>query len=178
MILLKFFNRLGKILDVILYHITNVLMVVILIATITQVIYRYVLQTSIAWTEEAARYGMLMMVFLGASLGVSKQTHIRLDVMDYVIKKDSPMRKILDALIMIVMLFVISVFTYWSWDFFYYAFEGGQKTVGMGLPYWIPYSTVLIGFVISIIQILRNLFNLFAGTDASPENDKKEDEQS
>lgn len=38
---------------------------------------RYVLESSAAWTEEIARYLLIALVFLGASVGVAKNDHIR-----------------------------------------------------------------------------------------------------
>lgn len=40
---------------------------------------RYVLNDSAAWTEEIARYLLIGVVFIGASIGVSKNNHIQVD---------------------------------------------------------------------------------------------------
>ena len=40
---------------------------------------RYVLNNSAAWTEEIARYLLIGLVFVGASIGVSKNNHIQVD---------------------------------------------------------------------------------------------------
>jgi TRAP-type transport system small permease protein len=40
---------------------------------------RYVLQDSAAWTEEIARYLLLIVVFVGASMGVRRNTHIHVE---------------------------------------------------------------------------------------------------
>ncbi len=40
---------------------------------------RYVLNDSAAWTEEIARYLLIGVVFVGASIGVSRNTHIHVD---------------------------------------------------------------------------------------------------
>ena len=40
---------------------------------------RYVLNDSAAWTEEIARYLLIGVVFVGASIGVSKNNHIQVD---------------------------------------------------------------------------------------------------
>ncbi len=44
-----------------------------------QFITRYVLNDSAAWTEEIARYLLIAVVFVGAGIGVSKNTHIQVD---------------------------------------------------------------------------------------------------
>lgn len=40
---------------------------------------RYVLQDSAAWTEEVARYLLIVVVFMGASMGVRRNTHIHVE---------------------------------------------------------------------------------------------------
>ena len=40
---------------------------------------RYVLNDSAAWTEEIARYLLISVVFIGASIGVTKNNHIQVD---------------------------------------------------------------------------------------------------
>ena len=41
---------------------------------------RYVLNDSVAWTEEIARYLLICVVFIGAAIGVRKNTHIQVDI--------------------------------------------------------------------------------------------------
>ena len=42
---------------------------------------RYVLNDSAAWTEEIARYLLIGVVFVGASIGVAKNNHIQVDLL-------------------------------------------------------------------------------------------------
>jgi len=44
-----------------------------------QFVTRYVLNDSAAWTEEVARYMLIGVVFIGAAIGVSKNTQIQVD---------------------------------------------------------------------------------------------------
>jgi TRAP-type C4-dicarboxylate transport system permease small subunit len=41
---------------------------------------RYVLNDSAAWTEEIARYLLIAVVFIGASIGIYKNNHIQVDM--------------------------------------------------------------------------------------------------
>lgn len=42
---------------------------------------RYVLNDSLAWTEEIARYLLIGTVFVGASIGVARNNHIQVDLL-------------------------------------------------------------------------------------------------
>lgn len=77
--LLQIVNNLSKL----LYHIANV--GVILVCTmitldiILQVFFRYVLNNSLQWSEETGVYLMIWMVFLGCSLLMRNEEHIRVN---------------------------------------------------------------------------------------------------
>lgn len=47
----------------------------------TQFFTRYALNDSAAWTEEIARYLLIGVVFVGASVGVAKNNHIQVDLL-------------------------------------------------------------------------------------------------
>jgi TRAP-type C4-dicarboxylate transport system permease small subunit len=55
------------------------LLVAIVFAVILQVFVRYVLEMSLIWTEELARYVMIWGAFVGAWLGVRKKAHFSID---------------------------------------------------------------------------------------------------
>ncbi|MBU8908950.1 TRAP transporter small permease, partial [Desertibacillus haloalkaliphilus] len=46
-----------------------------------QVFMRYVMGSSLSWSEELARYCFIWLVYLGISYGVKKQRHIKVDVL-------------------------------------------------------------------------------------------------
>lgn len=52
------------------------------IATVLQVIFRFVLQSPLAWTEETAKYTFIWMTFIGSSLAAKNQSHIRVDMLE------------------------------------------------------------------------------------------------
>jgi len=49
------------------------------ITVLVQFVTRYVLNDSAAWTEEVARYLLIGVVFVGATIGVAKNTQIQVD---------------------------------------------------------------------------------------------------
>lgn len=52
------------------------LMVIVIFA---QVIFRYVFQNSLSWSEELGRYLFVWITFLGAALGIREKAHVALD---------------------------------------------------------------------------------------------------
>ena len=47
---------------------------------------RYVLNDSLAWTEEIARYGLMWVVFIGGAVVTRKNTHIAVELLSNLMK--------------------------------------------------------------------------------------------
>ena len=58
---------------------------------------RYVLNDSLAWTEEIARYGLMWVVFIGGAMVTRRNTHIAVELLSNVMKP-GPLRAALLAL--------------------------------------------------------------------------------
>ena len=51
-----------------------------IVVTLLQVVFRYAVGAPLPWSEEAARYCFVWVVFLGAALGFERGTHIGVDI--------------------------------------------------------------------------------------------------
>ena len=54
--------------------------VVMVIVTLSQVVFRYVLTAPLPWSEELARYCFVWIVFLGAAIGLERGIHLGVDL--------------------------------------------------------------------------------------------------
>ena len=69
----------NRVLDKIIGGILEILMVAMVAVVILQVLARYVIAVSIPWTEEAARYMLAGMTFLGSAIALKEGKHIVVD---------------------------------------------------------------------------------------------------
>lgn len=78
-----------------------------------QVFTRYVLNDPFSWTEEAARYMYVYIVFLGASAAISDRSHVGIDYF----AKALPIKAqwIVSLLVNLAILFVLAQLAYWGW---------------------------------------------------------------
>ncbi|MBM3480129.1 MAG: TRAP transporter small permease [Alphaproteobacteria bacterium] len=78
-----------------------------------QVFTRYVLNDPLSWTEEAARYIYVYIVFLGASAAISDRTHVGIDYF----AKALPVRAqwALSAGVNLLVLSALALLAYWGW---------------------------------------------------------------
>src|ERR1043165_5517350 len=74
---------------------------------------RYVLNDSLAWTEEIARYGLMWVVFIGGAVVTRKNTHIAVELLSNVMKP-GPLRSALLATVDGIKLGFIGLLAYFS----------------------------------------------------------------
>jgi TRAP-type C4-dicarboxylate transport system permease small subunit len=74
---------------------------------------RYVLNDSLSWTEEIARYGLMWVVFVGGAMVTRRNSHIAVELLSNVMKP-GPLRATLLAFVDFVKLFFIGLLA-WLW---------------------------------------------------------------
>src|SRR5512143_3257737 len=74
---------------------------------------RYILNDSLAWTEEIARYGLMWIVFIGGAMVTRRNTHIAVELLSNVMKPGT-MRQVLLAAVDIIKLAFIAFLAYIS----------------------------------------------------------------
>ncbi|MFD1862785.1 TRAP transporter small permease [Planococcus chinensis] len=73
----------GKVIDYMnigIKHFLNIILAVLVTVVFLQVIFRFVLGSPLAWTEELARYSLIWITFLGAAYAMSLKAHIGMEL--------------------------------------------------------------------------------------------------
>ena len=127
--------------------------IVMLLASFAQVVNRNLIQASIGWFEELARYCMIYMALLATELGLRDDTQMAITAF---VDKLSPWgRK--GALIFTKIIIVVfsGVLFVTSFDFLQAQFSFGQTSPGLGVPMYIPYFALPLSFgIITLIQTM------------------------
>lgn len=153
-----------------------VLMTVILFV---QVIARFVFNSSFTWSEEAARYIFIWMIWMSASYGVSNGSHIRVEII-----ADKLKGKARDALELLVDLIVLSsniLMCYLGIVYTARHFVRGTLSNATRFPLWIVYLAFPVGTGLVSLRMIANCVQdigiLVKGHPAkdNEETDKKED---
>ena len=109
----------------------------------TQFFTRYALNNSASWTEEIARYLLIGVVFVGASIGVAKNNHIQVDfVYRYLPAGLARAMAVGVDVVRVAFMVSMSVFTVQMMQKM-----GPLPMTIVDLPMNIVYSVVLFGFV-------------------------------
>lgn len=131
--------------------VTFVLFWILAVVVFVQFFTRYVLNDSLAWTEEVARYLLIAVTFLGATIAVKKNTHIHVEFFyRYLGRRAS---RVLATAVDVIRLLLLGYFIYLSWKIL--NLMGNQRMASIDLPIGLLYWAVLAGFVVMLGRALQ-----------------------
>ena len=110
---------------------------------------RYVLNDSLSWTEEIARYGLMWVVFIGGAMVTRRNTHIAVELLSNVMKP-GPVRAALLALVDFIKLAFLGLLAFVSWTIterMHY-----QRMTVFDLPMSYVYGGVAFGCFLMLIR--------------------------
>ena len=123
---------------------------------ILQVFCRYVLRESLMWSEELARYLMVWVTFVGASIGVKRGAHVGVGILVTALPKN--VQIIVKYLgIVISIIFCITVFVV-SLGILQRQITGRQISPAMRIPMWWAYAAVPAGTFFMTVRFIQILF--------------------
>jgi TRAP-type C4-dicarboxylate transport system permease small subunit len=118
---------------------------------------RYILNDSLSWTEEIARYGLMLLTFLGAAIVVRKNTHIAVEVL---LQLSPPnvarwLLALIDAikLIFLALLFYFSLTIVERMHF--------QRMTVFELPMSIVYGGIAVGCLAMLLRQIQSTWRNF-----------------
>ncbi len=120
------------------------------VVVLTGVFTRYIMNDALPWIEEAARFTLLWMSWLGGGLAVRKGAHI---AAEFLIDFLKPRHR---AAIVLVgqagVLFFLAICVYYG--FILFQRVSFQSTVALGVSMQLPYAAVPVGAALMIYHVL------------------------
>ena len=142
------FNRVCKIMEVILVSIFGLLVIDVL----GQVFSRYVLNTSFAFTEELARFSLIWLSILGAAYLNAKRQHLSMDFL-YQKFSEKTRKKALFFIEICIFLFALIVMVIGGFNLVYTTLHLGQLSGTLRIP---------LGYIYAILPISGLLIMWFS----------------
>jgi TRAP-type C4-dicarboxylate transport system permease small subunit len=120
---------------------------------------RYVLNDSLAWTEEIAANCLVVVVFLGSVMCVRTMRHIQVDLL----YRFLPARvvKVLELLVDTISIAFFAYITWLMWR--YLEIVGEERMVTVDLPRGIVFYAVFAAFALMFVRSAHNLFKDLTG---------------
>jgi TRAP-type C4-dicarboxylate transport system permease small subunit len=150
------------------FWIVGPLFLIMLALMFIQVVYRYILESPLPWSEELCRYLFIITSFLGGAVATAERSHIEINFAELFITKFTPdprerskwglaMNLLRDG----VTIVVSAVIVYESWKYVLDAIHFDQVSVAMEMPMWILSGSILLALILigvhSIFNIILNL---------------------
>ncbi|KJS86088.1 MAG: hypothetical protein JM58_07430 [Peptococcaceae bacterium BICA1-8] len=146
--------------DKLFYFVKILTLIVITVMTLSaflQVIFRYVLEYPLIWTEEIARFMFVWLTFLGSAAAVRTKNHIAMDLL--VNKFPKKMQKSVNLLALAIFLGFCVLLV--KQGIFLTTINMGQTSDALGVPMGFPYLAIPIGSALMAFFIIEDMFNLF-----------------
>jgi TRAP-type C4-dicarboxylate transport system permease small subunit len=121
-------------------YILYLLLTVLIVAVFAQVIFRFVIEQPLAWTEELARYCLVWITFLGAAFAMGKKAHVGLEIVKTSLPKMG--QKIVSILSTIV-----------SVAFFVIIMDHGLELMSQSMTQLSPVLQIPMGVVYAVLPV-------------------------
>lgn len=158
---MKLLNHISRIANDTVEKLLGILGLAMAVIVIAQVFSRYVLNHSLFWSEEMARYLLIWLTFLGASCGYYRKVHPGIDLFSTTFGE--PLRKSLALAVHLVSLCFFCVMVYHGSAFAY--FVRHQISAALALPKWIVFTVIPLS---GALFILHGLVFLLAELQEGP----------
>lgn len=157
------FERINLTIDKIEGFIIASILAIATMLTFTQVIFRYGLNDSIYWAEEAILYLIISMSFLSTSLGIRQGSHITVDVLKAMISKPYlPVFKVISA---IVGMAFAAALLYYGGKLFLVTFMRGQLSPALRVPIASIYALIPITALLQIYRYTAVIYSVYKKYD-------------
>ena len=154
--------KLLQALDRVLDGITLLLLTVLLLVVGAQILTRYVLNYSLFWSEELARYLFIYLVFIGSAIVLRRNGHIQVSV--FVERLPSGVRRGLAIVSDLLLLsFTVIVLIH---GVRLAAMVWTVPTAAMLIPWTLVYLGIVLGMAAMVLAVLGSLLSQFL--DRSP----------
>lgn len=124
---------------------------------LVQVVLRYVFNSSLVWSDEIIRFGLVWNVMLGAALVSLREGHIRVDIFENLLPHRA--RRVTQFLIHLVSLAFLLLLLFFAWRF---AMRGAAQSAPVtSLSMAFAYSAIAVGAALmaffTLVTIVRRL---------------------
>ncbi|MYA06559.1 MAG: TRAP transporter small permease [Holophagales bacterium] len=149
-------KRLGAMFRALLRHPLEVAVSSVLVAlvavTFSQVVFRYVLQASLSWSEELARFLLMWLAALSTAYAMKTGAHFALH---FVVDRTPPaMRRLIGSAVALSAAAFLAVFAYQSLRFAIEVHDMLAPATRMSMA--VPYSSAFVGSTLTLYYVLVN----------------------
>ncbi|MBP8036670.1 MAG: TRAP transporter small permease [Negativicutes bacterium] len=118
------------------------MVIVVFVATCV----RYLTVMSLPWAEEVARYSMVWIAYIGASLGIKRNAHLGVEAVLLLLPQGT--RKYFDYLRYLIIILFNVLIAYYTFQIIQSQISTEQVSPSLRIPMWFAYGAVPVGAVL------------------------------
>lgn len=134
-------------------HVLAVLMPMMVLIVFAGTVGRYSGWFSLAWYEEAARYVMIWLVFIGIAAAAKKNAHFAVEVIFMIAPK--AFHKAIRGLIVLLVAFFCGTVCFLSFGYLQRLYSMHQVSPSLEIPIWTMYSAIPAGCLLMLLRTLQ-----------------------
>jgi TRAP-type transport system small permease protein len=168
--MIRILEKFVKALTGIEYWVTVPLFVLMLGLMLTQVIFRYILEIPLAFSEELCRFLFAGCTFLGAAIATAERGHIEINFTELVIGSyikghAGQMRAAIAMNILrdVGTIICLAIVGYETFHLVFDQYVMKQTSTAMGFPFWIATGSMFLGLTLAIVHSLGLIILNIAG---------------
>jgi TRAP-type C4-dicarboxylate transport system permease small subunit len=136
----------------------STILVALVAVTFSQVVFRYLLQAPLSWSEELARFLLMWLASLSAAYAFKTRSHFALR---FVVDRFSPsVQRAIGTLVMLLVASFLAVFAFQSLKFTIEVRNMSAPATQMSMA--VPYSSALVGSVLMLYYVVANWWDDFS----------------
>ena len=130
----------------------STLLVALVLVTFAQVVFRYLLQAPLAWSEELARFLLMWLACLSAAYAFKTRSHFALN---FVVARFTPTaQRVVATLVSLSVVIFLATFAYQSLRFTWEVRDMSAPATQMSMA--IPYSSAFVGSLLMLYYVIVN----------------------
>lgn len=129
--------------------------------TLLQVIFRYIFNNPIVWSEEVIRYSMIWIVLLGTAIALRKGMLISVEIVIQSVPKT--LKKIMGILVIGVNVVYLSLLSYYGIKIIITL--GAQTSGSLEIPISMTYSAIAAGSILALLNCIVVFMELVQGKE-------------
>ena len=122
------------------------------------VVLRYLFGSSIEWTEEITRYGIVWITFIGSSVCIYKGAHLGIDSLLSMLSKKGA--RVMSVLVVSLSVIFSIIFVLLSLTITIKVAETGQVSPTIGVPIYLIYGVMPLSGVLMTLNYGTQLWNI------------------
>ena len=147
-------NKIDKVLFGFEGYLTGLLLLGSTLLLFVNVFLRYVFHSSTTWAEEAIRYAIIWVTFIGSSICARRGSHVGIDIFAQLMPPLG--RKIVLAAGHFISAAFMLFSTFYGWQMFALVSNTGQRSPALLMPMAIVYFSMPLGFMLSALQFIAS----------------------